>query len=70
MHGFLWGNKKETCQFQAMLIGWKIILKWTVKVWCRMAWIGLICLRTGTIGNSSEHGNEPYDCIKLGESCG
>jgi len=35
-----------------------------------MAWITLICLRTGTIGDSSAHGNEPYGSIKLGESCG
>jgi hypothetical protein len=70
MQCFWWGKKKETCQLQAMLIDWKIILKWTVKVWCRMAGIRLICLSTGTIGNSSEHGNEPYDCIKLRESCG
>jgi len=40
------------------------------EVTVRMAWIRLICPRTGTTGDSLAHGNEPYGCVELGESCG
>jgi hypothetical protein len=30
-------------------------------------WTGFICLKTGTIGTSCEHGNEPSGSIKDGE---
>jgi hypothetical protein len=44
----------------------RIILKWIFKTWDR-AWTGLRWLRTGTVTDCCECGNEPPGSIKCGE---
>jgi hypothetical protein len=68
--GLLAGKQEENKPLSNNAHDWKITLKWTVKLWYRMAWIKLIWLSTGTIGDSLEHDNESCGYIKLGESCG
>jgi len=45
-----WGNLRERDHLEDQGLDGRIILKWILKKWNVMAWIGLICLRIGTCG--------------------
>jgi hypothetical protein len=48
--GFRWGNLRERGHFEDPGVDGKIILRWILRTWDRMAWTGLIRLRIGAGG--------------------
>jgi len=48
--GFCWGNLKERDHLGDPGVGWRIILRWTIRKWDVGVWTGYSCLRIGTGG--------------------
>ena len=60
------GRLMERDHFEDLDVNW-IMLKWIYKKWDREARIGLILLRTGTVGGACESSNELSGYKKCGK---
>jgi hypothetical protein len=59
-------NLKQRAKLEDVGIDGRMILKRTIKEQDMKVWTGLIWLRIGNIGGSSEHVNEPTDSTNDG----